>query len=66
MVLLILQRALAECRRNPRRLPLPPGPKRLPVVGSAFQVPRLKAWEEYARMSKIYGTSFAFMILGVG
>lgn len=34
------------------RLPLPPGPKRLPFVGNLFNMPRSLEWEVYDKWSK--------------
>ncbi|KAJ6560597.1 cytochrome P450 [Mycena vulgaris] len=41
-------------RRNRSRLPLPPGPPKLPLVGNLFDVPTDSQWETYARWSKEY------------
>lgn len=43
-------------RDNPKGLPLPPGPSRLPIVGNLFGIKDLGAqWLTYAEWSKKYG-----------
>ena len=49
---------LRKGRSNPRRLPLPPGPKGYPLIGSLFDLPVDKAWLVYEEWSKTYGESF--------
>jgi hypothetical protein len=44
-----------ERRENPNNLPLPPGPRGFPIIGSLFAFPRYKAWLEYDKWFKIYG-----------
>ncbi|KIJ51013.1 hypothetical protein M422DRAFT_244990 [Sphaerobolus stellatus SS14] len=38
-----------------KHLPLPPGPKGLPIVGNWFQLPINLPWETYTKWSKKYG-----------
>jgi len=45
--------ALIYFRRASSRLPpLPPGPKRLPLIGSLLNLPSTFEWETYARRGK--------------
>lgn len=46
---------VARKRRNPRGLPLPPGPQGLPLLGNMFQFPTTYLWEGYDKLSKEYG-----------
>jgi hypothetical protein len=43
-------------RRNRSGLPLPPGPKKLPLVGNVFDIPATHPWETYMAWSKEYST----------
>jgi hypothetical protein len=42
---------------NPKGLPLPPGPKGYPLIGSLFDMPIDKAWLVYDDWRKTYGKS---------
>jgi hypothetical protein len=42
-----------------RRLPLPPGPKGFPVVGTLFDGTKGKTWLVYDEWFKLYGMSFS-------
>lgn len=44
-----------EGKRNPLRLPNPPGPRPLPIIGNALDVPSGKQWVTYDQWSKQYG-----------
>lgn len=44
--------------RNPNGLPLPPGPKGYPLIGSLFDFPFNRSWLVYDEWTKSYGTYF--------
>ncbi|KAH9019123.1 cytochrome P450 [Lactarius pseudohatsudake] len=47
--------ALLVMRSSKRRLPYPPGPKRLPVVGNLFGMPSQEEWVAYRKWSEKLG-----------
>lgn len=46
---------LYAARRRKDKLPLPPGPKKLPLVGNMFDMPTSLEWETYHRWCKEFG-----------
>ena len=47
--------AFLVARTSRRRLPYPPGPKRLPIVGNLFSMPSQEEWKVYKKWSEDYG-----------
>lgn len=56
LVCAVLLLLLWSARRNRQALPLPPGPKGIPVFGSLFDMPKDKPWVVYHQWAEHYGT----------
>jgi hypothetical protein len=41
--------------RQSNSYPLPPGPKKLPLVGNLLDIPSTYAWKKWAEWGKTYG-----------
>jgi hypothetical protein len=52
-------------RRRSSHLPLPPGPKKLPLFGNLFGLPTKFEWETYAKWSKELGKRIVAVPLGL-
>lgn len=52
---LYVWRRRAALARNPRGLPLPPGPRGLPVIKNLLQWPQGNAWRRFSEWRKVYG-----------
>ncbi|KAJ6568885.1 hypothetical protein B0H19DRAFT_688641 [Mycena capillaripes] len=50
-------------RSHRHKLPLPPGPPKLPLVGNLFDVPSAHQWKSYARWSKQYDSDIIHLDL---
>lgn len=51
-------------RKSTSSLPLPPGPKPLPIIGNVHQAPKSKGWQTYREWSKQYGPIVHVNMLG--
>jgi len=62
LALILVTNFVNVAKRNPRRLPLPPGPKGYPIIGNIFDAPTDKPWLVYNDWAKTYGagTFFSF------
>ncbi|KAI5889621.1 cytochrome P450 [Schizophyllum commune H4-8] len=54
--LIALLSAAALYLSHRQRSPLPPGPKKLPLVGNLLDLPSSYEWEQYAKWAKVYDT----------
>ena len=56
LLLLIASRRRAKrVYENPKGLPLPPGPKPLPVLGNVNEVKHMKNWHDLLRRAAQFG-----------
>ncbi|KZT31335.1 cytochrome P450 [Sistotremastrum suecicum HHB10207 ss-3] len=49
---------------NPKDLPYPPGPKGLPLLGNALDMPAKEPWTKFAEWKKQYGDIIGLSVLG--
>ncbi len=49
---------------NSRRPPLPPGPKRLPLIGNLWDVPKDYNWRHWAKYKELYGPISSISVMG--
>ncbi|EMD40149.1 hypothetical protein CERSUDRAFT_63625 [Gelatoporia subvermispora B] len=64
-VVLLLLRTRANASANSyRNLPFPPGPKPIPLIGNALDVPSEYAWRTYAQWTDKYGDIICTRLFG--
>jgi hypothetical protein len=56
--LVLLKKALSR----PSAAPLPPGPRRLPLLGNLLDMPTSQEWLTFANWGKKWGTLFVFLL----
>ena len=56
VALLIAYSYIQDRRRNPARLPYPPGPKGYPIIGNLFDIPSAFIYKRFREMSRELGT----------
>ena len=56
LLVVIYVRLVVKWRARSRGLPLPPGPKGLPLLGNLLNAPKFKPWISYKDLSARYGT----------
>ncbi|KAJ7137458.1 cytochrome P450 [Mycena crocata] len=61
LLVAVLYRLYAQDSHN--KLPLPPGPPKLPLVGSLFDMPPTLQWEAYLRWSRQYNSDIIHLNL---
>jgi hypothetical protein len=45
-------------KRRRRLAAMPPGPRRLPIIGNLLDIPREAPWKAYAEWGKRFGSEF--------
>jgi hypothetical protein len=56
VALLIAYSYIQDWRRNPARLPYPPGPKGYPIIGNLFDIPNAFIYKRFREMSRDLST----------
>ncbi|KAI1792486.1 cytochrome P450 [Ganoderma leucocontextum] len=64
LLIVLYFRSIARWRARTCGRPLPPGPKRLPIVGNLFNMPRSKQWLGYRDLSHELGDVLYLKVLG--
>ncbi|KAL1950194.1 hypothetical protein VTO73DRAFT_5317 [Trametes versicolor] len=57
-------RSLWDWKAHSQGLPLPPGPRPLPIVGNVFDLPKVRPWLGFRDMRKEYGDLIYLRVFG--
>ena len=57
----ILAFSVLYFRGKPKKLPFPPGPPRLPVIGNLLDMPAGAEWITYKRWGNLYGAWILYL-----
>ena len=55
LALVLWQFMTKRAKINPQRLPLPPGPRPLPLIGNALDMPAEFPWKTFREWTNKYG-----------
>lgn len=58
LALVLWQYVTKRSKINPQRLPLPPGPRPLPFIGNALDMPQEFPWKTFREWTNKYGAPF--------
>lgn len=61
VVLAFLAFSTLYSRGKQKKLPFPPGPKRLPVIGNLLDMPAGAEWITYKRWGNLYGAQVLYL-----
>lgn len=61
LLVLVVARLLGK---RSSRLPMPPGPRGLPLLGNVLQMPREQEWTTFAKWAKTYGDIMRLSVFG--
>lgn len=64
IVLLLISKLLKQRGAAAHKLPLPPGPPPLPIVGNLLQLPSEQPWKAYDSLIQKYGDVVYLNVLG--
>ncbi|KAF7343523.1 Cytochrome P450 [Mycena sanguinolenta] len=64
LIMTVAAVAVAYSLRKRRPLPLPPGPRGLPIVGNILDLRRTDSWLNFAKLGEVWGEILSLTVLG--